>query len=102
MCLKKQVHCITLIYNKAQRLCRLIITEKTEKRVRADVLKSGMVALKMTHGNYTVYSEFIEIKNPMQYILIFLVFSFYFIIIQSVYDRILYFDTCTLHIFFYV
>lgn len=51
-CLNKQAKCIALIYHKTQRLCRLITTEVTEERVSAEVLKSGMVALKMTHGNF--------------------------------------------------
>lgn len=54
LCLKKQAQCIAIIYNRTQRLCRLIITEVTEKRVCADVLKSEMVALKMTHDNYSL------------------------------------------------
>lgn len=54
LCLKKQAQCIALIYNKTQRLCRLITTGVTEDRVSAEVLKSGTVALKMTHGNYSL------------------------------------------------
>lgn len=47
------VHCTYL------RLCRLITTEVTEELVGADVLKSGMVALKMTQGNFFKRRHFI-------------------------------------------
>lgn len=59
LCLKKQAQCIALIYNRTQRLCRLITTEVTEELVGADVLKSGMVALKMTQGNFFKRRHFI-------------------------------------------
>lgn len=56
-CLKKQAQCIALIYNKTQRLCRLITTEVTEDRVSAEVLKSGTVALKIYSnlGDHAIY-----------------------------------------------
>lgn len=59
LCMKKQAQCIALIYNRTQRLCRLITTEVTEELVGADVLKSGIVALKMTQGNFFKRRHFI-------------------------------------------